>query len=101
MDLPMPAKSTNAPSPEEGVNDAGNAGEVHDGEVHESRQPIIAGVFVQINRGEHADRGGHREGDHHEVDRSEQGGPDSARMPRRGLSRRKSRESMGAAWTKR
>ena len=56
---PMPANSTNAPTPNSACTMLGTPGQVDHRQVHDPREPVVAGIFVQIHAGQHADRRGH------------------------------------------
>ena len=57
---PIRANSTKAPTPNRRVHDAGHAGQVHHRQVDDPREPVVAGVFVEIHAREDAHRGGHQ-----------------------------------------
>jgi hypothetical protein len=63
---------------EQGVDDAGHAREVDDGEVDDAVEPVFLRVFVQVDGGENPDRRGDGEGEEDEVERADQRGPDAA-----------------------
>ena len=46
---PMPANSTNAATPNERMDDARHARQVHHGQIDDARDPVVAGVLIEID----------------------------------------------------
>ena len=60
---PMPANITNAPTPNSAMHDARHARQVHHRQADDPRPPIVAGIFVEIDAGQHADGSGNHQRD--------------------------------------
>ena len=75
---PMPANSTKAPTPNRACTMLGTPGQIHHGQIDDPREPVVAGVFVQVDAGQDADRGGHQQRDQHQEEGADQRRPDAA-----------------------
>ena len=64
--------------PEQPVDDGRHAREVADGQPDEPGQPSLAGVFVEVDGGEHAERDGQKGGDERHQEGAEDGREDAA-----------------------
>ena len=78
IERPMPAKSTNAPTPNKRMHDAGHPGQIDHAQIDDPREPVVGGIFVEIDAGQDAHGRRHRQRDEHQEEGSHQRRPDAA-----------------------
>ena len=55
-DFPMSPRQHERPDAKQAMDDARHAGKIDHGQIHDPRKPVVAGIFVEINAGQHSDR---------------------------------------------
>ena len=77
-DRPMPANSTNAPTPNSACTMLGTPARFTTARLIDPREPVVAGVLVQVDAGQDADRRGGQQRNQHQEERADQRRPDAA-----------------------